>query len=698
MTLPKTTESNSQKGSASGQAQYAKLPKNLAPPPPPTITNVAPGAMGGPTGPPPPRHAAHRFYTFPGAVPFDPTDRGAPGPYTAAQYEKARAGMGLPHYAQPPPPPGARGVQASNSGSPKSQLNRGRDQAPPRPHYPPPMHGPPDRHSVAQPHSGSYPQMEHRPPHWPSGGARFPPPTFAQPYPHPPGADHVHHAQPGPYRYSDSSLRREAVSRLTSADRYNVQLDDREGATSPSQIETSHREEVTTMGCTCKKTKCLKLYCQCFAVKIYCGSNCRCLGCCNTQAYEKDRKEAIRNILARNPTAFDTKFKKTSDGQIIIDKAVPAPAPLDRSLAHKLGCKCRKSACVKKYCECYAGGVKCSANCRCSGCKNMPIGGFGNGPPSMTGTPILPSTATTQPAQGGKTNGSPRPGWMMNAAQNLAFLKHASPAAQKAKRMSIESVDMGSMPSLASEGSSSPSAEAHGNGSTKTKTNAGAGISASIPANATSGANTNQAGDRGKATAATATKGAQKKIEEATSSEKTAVSALLMAAVAMTEMVSTDDGETATPPAKTTSSREPMEVDFETPQKNLLDKFNSPKRKVGDREVPKMPAETGSMSEAQSSSGDDDSPKRDFEGNNTPHSNQQKVKRSRIGSHKKFSKTLGNDLDPKQVASDVIASTDFSTPNTKGQFKTADLTPVSARCIDFRNMHVNETTTAKAEN
>lgn len=39
-----------------------------------------------------------------------------------------------------------------------------------------------------------------------------------------------------------------------------------EGATSPSQIEDFHKEEVATMGCTCKKTKCLKLYCQCFAV------------------------------------------------------------------------------------------------------------------------------------------------------------------------------------------------------------------------------------------------------------------------------------------------------------------------------------------------------------------------------------------------------------------------------------------------
>lgn len=273
-----------------------------------------------------------------------------------------------------------------------------------------------------------------------------------------------------------------------------------------------------------------------------------------------------------------------------------------------------------------------------------------------------------------------------------AFLKHASPATQKAKRRSIvESGDMGSMPSLASEGSTSP-AEGNGNGSTGTKANEA--TSGNKCANPISSSATSQA----KNTVATATKEPQKKMEEATSSEKAAVSALLMAAVAMTEMVSTDDGETATPPAKTTSSREPMDEDFETPQKNLLHQFSSPKRKQGDREPPKMPIETGSTSEAQSSSGDDDSPKRDYEGSNTPHSNQQKVKRSRIGSHKKFGSTKGNDLDPKQIASEVLSSTDLTTPNIKGQFKTADLTPVSARCIDFRNMHVNETTTAKAEN
>lgn len=411
-------EGNNPKGSPPAPA--AKYPN------PPKVTS---GATNGPAAPPPPRHA--HFYPYPpGAVPphppppptsFDPTSTESghrPGPYTTAQYEKARAGMALAYGAPPP-----HGVAASNSGSPPMQ--RGRDPPPPpHSHYSMPQHPP---HPPSLEHNRAnhnHPsgtaayqfREEHRPPHWPRG---FPFP--GQPYPPPPPGD-VHHHPAGPYRYSDSSLRREAVSRLSNMDPYSNEVDGREGATSPSQIESSHREEVTTMGCTCKKTKCLKLYCQCFAVKIYCGGNCRCMICKNTQKFEKERKEAIRNILARNPTAFDTKFKKSTDGRVIVDKAA---AVLDRALSHKLGCKCRKSACMKKYCECYAGSVKCSANCRCVGCKNMPRGGVGPGTAPL-GAPMLTTAATNMMVGAMGQNsleeeGSPKRSepWMMNAAQNL---------------------------------------------------------------------------------------------------------------------------------------------------------------------------------------------------------------------------------------------------------------------------------------
>ena len=149
---------------------------------------------------------------------------------------------------------------------------------------------------------------------------------------------HGHHPQQAQQQAASTASANNNGNNNSAAEPFN-DVDGREGATSPSQIELSHRDEVTNMGCTCKKTKCLKLYCQCFAVKIFCGSNCRCLVCFNTTKHEKQRKDAMRSILSRNPTAFDTKFSKTKERKTKEQQLV---------LAHKLGCKCRKSACMKK--------------------------------------------------------------------------------------------------------------------------------------------------------------------------------------------------------------------------------------------------------------------------------------------------------------------------------------------------------------
>ncbi|ESQ56097.1 hypothetical protein EUTSA_v10024624mg [Eutrema salsugineum] len=119
--------------------------------------------------------------------------------------------------------------------------------------------------------------------------------------------------------------------------------------------------------CNCKKSKCLKLYCECFAAGVYCIEPCSCIDCFNKPIHEDTVLATRKQIESRNPLAFAPKVIRSSDSVIETgDDASKTPA----SARHKRGCNCKKSNCLKKYCECFQGGVGCSINCRCEGCKN----------------------------------------------------------------------------------------------------------------------------------------------------------------------------------------------------------------------------------------------------------------------------------------------------------------------------------------
>ncbi len=72
----------------------------------------------------------------------------------------------------------------------------------------------------------------------------------------------------------------------------------------------------TGPGCTCKKSKCLKLYCQCFAQSALCvPGKCKCTNCNNFDDVKnvKEIKKARSIVLYRNPRAFEYKFKTDNE-------------------------------------------------------------------------------------------------------------------------------------------------------------------------------------------------------------------------------------------------------------------------------------------------------------------------------------------------------------------------------------------------
>ena len=107
----------------------------------------------------------------------------------------------------------------------------------------------------------------------------------------------------------------------------------------PDGKENKKKGAAKKSSCNCKKSRCLKLYCECFAAERFC-QGCNCSDCGNTPENSEERDKAIKDTRAKNSTAFVNRFSvENPQGAKAIQKV------------HNMGCKCKKSACLKKYCE-----------------------------------------------------------------------------------------------------------------------------------------------------------------------------------------------------------------------------------------------------------------------------------------------------------------------------------------------------------
>jgi hypothetical protein len=103
----------------------------------------------------------------------------------------------------------------------------------------------------------------------------------------------------------------------------------KENPTVPSPSSASPGGNTSSGMCHCKKSRCIKLYCECFATQRMCTTRCKCANCLNTVQHERERDQAMIDARQRKKSAF----------AVALDRS---PTP---------GCKCRRSECLKKYCE-----------------------------------------------------------------------------------------------------------------------------------------------------------------------------------------------------------------------------------------------------------------------------------------------------------------------------------------------------------
>ena len=96
--------------------------------------------------------------------------------------------------------------------------------------------------------------------------------------------------------------------------------------------------------CNCEKSKCLKMYCNCYRAGNACSERCRCRQCYNTPVNQKN----IQSSKLESQRIAEEAYQGSSE----------------------IYCSCRRSFCEKSYCPCLRNKTGCSPKCKCFHCKN----------------------------------------------------------------------------------------------------------------------------------------------------------------------------------------------------------------------------------------------------------------------------------------------------------------------------------------
>jgi hypothetical protein len=101
-----------------------------------------------------------------------------------------------------------------------------------------------------------------------------------------------------------------------------------------------------TKVCNCKRSNCLKLYCDCFMAGLHCTAGCNCVTCKNNEDHPRERNMAIDVTLMRNANAFRPQLQTqpSSPSRTTSGKTIESPSVTTR----EKGCNCKKSFCLKK--------------------------------------------------------------------------------------------------------------------------------------------------------------------------------------------------------------------------------------------------------------------------------------------------------------------------------------------------------------